>query len=161
MLCMVEISGEEIGDPQAKFGMNPCGCERNWKLILQRYAKRYFLFGFHAGFIWFPSILTDWTGGPQTKGGLSTYFCPFNGCALQFLPPGPLHQQDVPPGGFGDSGAAQPQVSSARILISKGPSVPRWARATRAMKIWHQTTGKEALAQPWYKHTHADSKPQS
>ena len=31
MLCMVEISGEEIGDPQAKFGMNPCGCERNWK----------------------------------------------------------------------------------------------------------------------------------
>jgi len=36
---MVEISGEEIGDPQAKFGMNPCGSERNWKLILQRYAK--------------------------------------------------------------------------------------------------------------------------
>lgn len=33
---------------------------------------------------------------------------------------GPLHQQDVPPGGFGDFGAAEPQVRAA----AQGPSVP-------------------------------------
>lgn len=68
MLCMVEISGEEIGDPQAKFGMNPCGCERNWKQTKKKMGSscckdmQRYLFGFHAGFIWFPSILTYFNG---------------------------------------------------------------------------------------------------
>lgn len=84
MLCMVEISGEEIGDPQAKFGMNPCEwCERNWKLILQRYAKILVWVScwFHLVSRYFNGLL-----GPQTnKGGLSTDFCraKFNGCALR------------------------------------------------------------------------------